>query len=238
MSDTTDNITAAREAKANAAMVKAQAMSNARQYMADANQAFADGLGVQERDDVHNAETRAEVRSLGLGSAPVKASNDAAKFVTLYHAYEGRSVPIPRYMGPQRITERFPYGDSTVPDEFWGRQVWHMTPQVTPEPGDYPFQCRLSVNAPVDVREEMTRAGLAATCRKKMKFGGFSTQFEADEHFRIKHPRRWQSYQRFIGVDTQKSAQSNMESLVSSIRDLVTAQAEPKTPATKSAAKE
>jgi len=231
MSDTTDNITAARANKADAAMLKAQAL-------ADANQAFAAGLVMQERDDVHNAETRAEVRSLGLGSMPVKASNDASKFITLYHAYEGRSVPVPRYMGPQRITERFPYGDSTVPDEFWGKQVWHMTPQVTPESGDYQFQCRLSVNAPADVREEMTRAGLAATCRKKMKFGGFSTQFEADEHFRIKHPRRWQSYQRFIGVDTQKSAQSNMESLVSSIRDLVTAQAEPKTPATKSAAKE
>lgn len=193
--------------------------------LANANQQFAEEFsGAAQREDVLTPEVKGEIRGLGIGATPGRVTNNANRFVTLYHAYDGRSVPVPTYMGPQRLTERFPAGDTTVPDEFRGKQVWFLRPQKTTSEA-YDFQCRLSPNAAEDVREEVRRAGLAATCRKRLAHGGFSTQFEADEHFRVKHPRRWAAYQRFLGIDTQKTAASNMETLVQAMTEMARASA-------------
>ena len=157
------------------------------------------------RDDVLNAETRSAVTQMGLGASPTKASNDADKYVPLYHAYDGRVVSIPMYMVEKRLTDRFEEDDLTVDPEFRGEQVWFHTPQEVAFV-DRSFFCRLSADGTEEMKAEMKTAGLAAVCRKPAKF---STQFEADEHFRIKHRRRWEAWQRYVtGNQSTQSANS------------------------------
>lgn len=202
------------------------------QALADANQQIADAFEAQteRRDDVLNRETRGAVRQMGLGALPGETSANAARFVTLYHAFDDRTLRVPMYMAPQRITERFP-SDTEVPEEWHRKQVWYLQ-DMRPEDAAYAFQCRLSRNqADPAIVAEMSKAGLAATCRKRLRHGGFGTQFEADEHFRVKHPRRWQSYQRFLGVDTAKTNGATMQELVQAVVKMVEIQSTSRMPA-------
>lgn len=162
------------------------------QAKADAKAAVAE-LKTTLRDDVLTSETKGAVANMGLGSTPVKATNDADMWVPLYHAYDGRAVPVPMYMVEKRLTDRFSY-DPAIPSEFHGGQVWFHYPQPNAV-GDKPYQCRISIYGTEEMKEAMKAAGLMPVCRKPATF---ATQFEADEHFRIKHRRRWEAWQRYL----------------------------------------
>ena len=180
-------------------------------------------LRILVRDDVLNPETSAGIRGLGgLDASPTKASNDADKMVLLYHAYDGRAVRVPMYQAEDRIGRRFERTDE-VPEEFWGQQVWRIRAPRT-ETEQFDFQCRLSPKASAEIKAEMTAAGLRDDCRKKLKHGGFETQFEADEHFRVKHPRRWKSYRTWM---TDNAARSSANQMTAAIQALVAGSSKP-----------
>lgn len=179
-----------------------------------------DELRIAVREDVANTETAGALKALvpGMGVAPTKSNNDADKFPTLYHAYDGRAIPMPMYQVEDRLKRRFPFSDE-VPEEFHGKQVWLIRPpQSSTEPNL--FQCRLSAKADAKILDEMRAAGLQPTCRKRTKNGGFATQFEADEHFRTKHPRRWAAYQRHLNTNSQKQASKAMQDAVAAMTAL------------------
>ena len=173
-------------------------------------------LKVAVRDDVVTGETIAGLKAAGpFGATPTKSNNDADKFVTLYHLYDGRELRLPMYQAEDRLKRRF-LPTSETPEEYHGLQVWHIRSVGIERPVNE-FQCRLSRNSPEDMLADMKKAGLVPTCRKRTKDGGFATQFEADEHFRIKHPRRWQAYQRWLNQNSSKTQAESMNSAVQAL---------------------
>lgn len=152
-------------------------------------------------------ETRIEgddqsaLREAGLGASAVKATNGADRYITLYHAYDGREIPLPSYMVQDRLTRRFDH-DSSTPPEYRGKQVWLLRkPAGHDDPK--PFMCRLHVDQAEEVKAEMLEAGFQPNCHQ---ISGYRTQFEADEHFRKRHPRRWTAYERHLNGARQAAA--------------------------------
>ena len=195
----------------------------------DALQAEAEALAQVEeirvavREDIATSDTATAVKALvpGAGISPTKSNNDADKFPTLYHAYDGRAVQMPMYQVEDRLKRRFPDSDE-VPEEYRGKQVWLIRPPKT-ETVVYEFQCRLSPKADPEVLAEIRAAGLQPTCRKKLKNSGFPTQFEADEHFRKKHPRRWAAYQRYLSTAASKDSADSLKAAVAAMLSLAEA---------------
>ena len=183
MSSTVENLAAAREVKARKVAEKAKASAEAQSQ-----------ITALVRDDVLTPEVRAGIQELGAGVEAVKATNGADNIITLYHAYDGRAVPMPSYMLKNRLEVRFPYSDD-YPADFRGEQIWFLTPQPS-ESAARPFACPLSSSANEEQRAEMESFGLTGGVNMKCsKRQGFQTQFEAQEHFRKRHPRRYQAYQ-------------------------------------------
>ena len=179
-----------------------QAKSEAAEQMAE--------IKSQVRNDVVTGETAGEIGAIGMGVSPVQATNGADVYITLYHAYDGREVSLPSYMVEQRLTLRFPRNDSAIPPEYRGKQVW-LAKRVKAMDDPKPFMCRLHVDQTEEIKAEMLKAGFTPTCRKGP---GFRTQFEADEHFRIKHPRRWTAYERAMTVARESRSSDQLSTLV------------------------
>lgn len=174
-------------------------------------------LQAQPRVTRLEGEDLGTLRDAGLGASPVKATtNGADNFVTLYHAYDGRVWSGPMYMlgGPNgRLTLRFPTNDNSIPRQHRGKQVWLTDPPPADE--QYrPFLCLLSPDQPDDVKAEMRAAGFRSDCSKP---NGFFTKFEADEHFRKKHPRRWEAYQRHLTRAQQTESTDRITELARAI---------------------
>ncbi len=202
-----------------------------RQEIAQLEQASAEADAAQQiealngirRDDVLNSETRAAVQGLGFGSAAVKSTNDADRYITLYHRYDGRERAVPKYMAARYVIQRFTSGDREIPDEHWGKQVWMLNPdsdQIVHDASPRDFVCRMSPLSQGAVKDEIIRAGLSRNCRKQVKGGGYQNQFDADEHFRKKHPRRWAAYQRFLGTDTANRGTDALVNAVQAMREM------------------
>ena len=188
-------------------------------------------LRVETRDDVVNAETRADIKRLSgvigtdVSASSTRSTNDADKMVPMYHAYDGRTIRVPMYQVEDRLMRTFDRTDE-IPQEYWGKQVWVLSDEErTAEPEAGEFQCRLSPNAPDETKAEMKAAGLNSNCRKRLKYGGFATQFEADEHFRVKHPRRWKSYQTWQGLNASRSSSDGMTKAIEQLTAIAVAQA-------------
>ena len=156
------------------------------------------------------------LRGLGMKGTETTVTNGADVIVTLFHAFDGREVQIPLYQVENRIIQRFPRTDE-VPREFWGKRVW-WTREQEHDVAERPFHCRLAPRQSPEMKAEMRAAGLAGNCRKDEKVGGWPTQFEADEHFRMKHPRRWRSYQDYRG---RSASSSSAELLTQAVAALV-----------------
>ncbi len=178
------------------------------------------------RDDVLDSDTRGAVKGMGFGSARAKTTNEADRLIPLYHAYDGRVRNVPKYMAPRLRTTMFPRDNNEVPEEYWGKPVWSIDDEYPAEDENvYDFYCRLSKFAPDGIKAEISAAGLSANCRKRLAHGGFPTQFEADEHFRKKHPRRWAAYQRYIGTSTQSKGTDAIVAAVEAMQALAQATA-------------
>ena len=174
-------------------------------------------------DIVVDQGVKSGLGSLGMKGTETTATNGAEVIVTLFHAYDGREVSIPLYQVKNRIAQRFPRNTDEVPREFWGQRVWWTREQEREAPLRR-FHCRLAPNQTPEMKAEMLAAGLRGDCRKDEKAGGWPTQFEADEHFRMKHPRRWRSYQDYR---TRAASASSADML----KDVVTALANGARPA-------
>ena len=139
----------AEAATVNGLVARAQARAEARAEMQE--------LDATTRDDVLSPETKSAVAGLGMGASPMQATNDADKWVRLYHAFDGRSIPIPMYMVERKLMDRFETGNDCAP-EYVGTQVWFASPQPASEK-EKPYHCRLSVSGNEDMKAEMLKAG-------------------------------------------------------------------------------
>lgn len=201
-------------------MADAQATAEAQAQLQDF---VASGGGAVKQEGAVGAELSKALKGLGMGAAPEEANNGAKLMMTLYHAYDGRTIKVPVYQVAQRLTVRFP-DNADVREGFVRKQTWLLSPPESYGEAYY-FQCRLGQNqTDPEILAEIRTAGLAPTCRKRLKHGGFQTQYEADEHFRIKHPKRWAAYQRSLTRDTALSAKRSQDAMMGAIFGLLRAQ--------------
>lgn len=170
------------------------------QAKAEAAEQFAQVQAVI-RDDVVNGETAGALSGMGMGVSKTQATNGANTLVTLFHAYDGRAVSMPSYGVENRLRLRFP-DESSIPVEYRGKQVW-LIEKPSSHDAPRPFLCRLNVAQTDEIKADMMTAGFVANC---IEAGGHPTQFEADEHFRKRHPRRWQAYERYLTGARQTAA--------------------------------
>lgn len=204
--------------------VQAQRLSVMEQKAAQADAkseaaALTAAIKAQYQDDVLNVETKAEVKALNLGMNPVKATNNANLMVPLYHAFDGRTVPVPMYQVAKRFTVRFTAGDD-CPAEYVGQRVWYPNPQRV-STGVRAFKCPLQVGG--ETRPDILAAGLQPSCRHK---AGFFTEFDAEEHFRKRHPKRWAAHQRFITQNTTKESNDKLSQAIALMAQALTQKAE------------
>jgi len=104
--------------------------------------------------DVELAHLRSALVSEGVTFTDLKAqNNNADTYVTLYHAFDGRTVGrIPFYMvdtaeGYSRLRETFSADDvrNANADKSWiGKRVWYTTPQPRPN-ANGKYRCPFSV---------------------------------------------------------------------------------------------
>ena len=182
------------------------------QAEAEAEAQLAD-IKAQPRVTRVDSEDLGALRDAGLGASPVKATtNGADQFVTLYHAYDGRQWSGPMYMVGNRLSLRFP-NENDIPAKHRGKQVWLPTPPPREEQVR-PFLCKLSAEQTDEVKADMREAGFRSDCPKP---GGFFTVFEADEHFRKKHPRRWEAYQRHLEAQQRTQSSDRISELVRAV---------------------
>ena len=177
---------------------------------AEALDDLADGMEVLTQDDIVTGDVKTQVRDMGMGAAPIKVTNNADQMVALYHVMDGRVVRVPMYMVPKMLTHRFP-SETDIPASFHRKRVWSVRRDDAPPEVVRPFLCPLSKWQNDEQKALMTKAGLPSNC---MKRGTFATQFEADEHFRMKHRRRWAAYQRYLDEARSRESQDNMTRLI------------------------
>lgn len=180
-----------------------------------------DAMNQQTKDDVLTGDTRSAIGSMGLNTSAIEVTNDANKWIPLYHAYDGRVTRVPLYMLNQMnslLAARFTH-DSDIPPEYRGQRVWYSDPANVSKPEASTILCPISADQPDEVKALVREAGLIADCRKP---GRFRTQFEADYHFQRKHPRRWAAYQRYLEAQRQTASSDQiakvLEALMASVR--------------------
>lgn len=123
--------------------------------------------------------------SLEVAEVPVSGDrNDPSLLRILYHAYDGRVVPVPSFMAAKKLADRFP-NESFVPAGWRNKRVWFLEPQASMQP-TLKLMCLLHVDQSEDVKETLKAAGIpAGLCSKNNIPSGFALT----EHMRIKHKR-------------------------------------------------
>lgn len=124
---------------------------------------------------------------LEMASAPVERGfEDPSLIRILYHAYDGRVVPVPAYMAPKLLANRFP--PDHVPEEYAGKRVWHGSATDVFKPGQ--MMCLLHGEQSKQVKDEMKAAGLSpGMCAKK----GMTSMYNLERHMELKHRREWET---------------------------------------------
>ena len=113
--------------------------------------------------------------------------NDPGLLRILYHAYDGRVVPVPSYMAPKRLAERFPQ-ETYIPPQWRGKRVWFLDPQPMPDRPKFP--CNLHADASAEVKAEIIAAGLTpGVCSKT----NISSTYALEQHMHLKHKSAWQA---------------------------------------------
>lgn len=157
---------------------------DANEGSADVSQLGAQGLSVVERS-----------------TDPDK--NDPSLLRILYHAYDGRKVPVPDYMAPKLLAHRFP-AETWVPSSWRGKRVWFLEPQ-TVETETQNLLCILHADQEPIVVAEITRAGLTpGRCTKR----GITNIYSLETHMRLKHKNEWAAIQRIRTEAKEEDARS------------------------------
>lgn len=140
------------------------------------------------RDSNDGATTLGALRNeaLEVAEVPVTATDrqDPSLLRILYHAFDGRVVPVPSFMAAKKLADRFP-NESFIPTMWRGKRVWFLEPQASVQ-SNLKLLCLLHIDQTEDIKETLKAAGLpVGLCSKNNIPSGFALS----EHMRIKHKR-------------------------------------------------
>jgi aromatic ring-cleaving dioxygenase len=170
-------------------------------------------------------QLRAQIVGEGFGVTDVEAkNNNADKYVTLYHAYNGKvRSRIPFYMvdtreGTSLLFRTFTADDikNDNADPKWvGQRVWHIKPQPT-EDIVGKFNCPFSADADEATKAEMNERGFRCDCRKAVTF---ATRDEADRHVEKRHPRRYRILKEQIEKEEQRARDDSLATVLNALKE-------------------
>lgn len=99
---------------------------------------------------------------------PNRDYDDPSLVRVLYHAYDGRVVPIADSFARIRIDETFPRTDATIPAKWRGKNVWYLDESQVDKPEMPDNTCPLSPDAPDEVKDEVRAMGFVpGVCSKQ-----------------------------------------------------------------------
>lgn len=132
--------------------------------------------------------------SEGLAMAEVpteKGFNNPSLLRIIYHAFDGRAVPIPDYMAPKRLAERFP-NETWVPADKVGQRVWFLEPQDVTT-GRQELKCLLHSDQEADVKTWVQASGFnSGRCTKS----NIPNPYSVEKHMELKHKDEWRAMNR------------------------------------------
>lgn len=173
-------------------MVNEIDLANAEVELSTAKTYRAKGNGVlTDANDPASSMQSLGREGLEVADVPVDTNkNDPGLLRVLYHAYDGRVVPVPSYMAPKRLAERFPQ-ETYIPPQWRGKRVWFLEPQPLPDRPKFP--CNLHADASAEVKADIIAAGLTpGTCSKT----NISSTYALEQHMNLKHKSAWAAVQR------------------------------------------
>lgn len=146
------------------------------------------------RDSNEGATTLGALRNEALEVAEIPVGTDRqdpSLLRILYHAYDGRVVPVPSFMAAKKLADRFP-NESFIPLAWRGKRTWFLEPQATTQER-LNLPCLLNENQSSDVMAEVRTAGvMPGMCTKN----NIPSAFALEQHMRLKHKQEWAAIQR------------------------------------------
>jgi hypothetical protein len=168
---------------------------------------------------------RAQVVGEGFGMTDVTAkNNNADKYVTLYHAFNGMvRSRIPFYMvdtreGTSLLFRVFTAQDikNANADPKWiGKRVWYTTPQPTENIAGR-YLCPFSANADDETKAAMNEQGFRCDCRKAVTF---ATRDEVDRHVEKRHQRRYRVLKEQELREEQRIQSDNLAVVLNALKE-------------------
>lgn len=132
-----------------------------------------------------------------LPASRTKDYDDQSIWNLLYHAYDGRVVPIPASFTKIRLEETFPF-EQYIPAEWRGKPVWYTSPDEVQRPKVRNAICPLSDRADEETKADVEAMGYAVGSCTKMGIGNIV------EHIRRKHRNFNADYKEYTARKEQK----------------------------------
>lgn len=170
-------------------MVNEVDIANAEVELATAKRYRSRGSDLVDANEPGNSVSSLGAQGLNVEEAPLEEGrNNPSLLRILYHAYDGRVVPVPDYMAPRRLAERFPEAD-WIPRKWWGKRVWFLEAQELGVEHHH-LKCLLHVEQDPDVQGEVREAGFSpGRCSKSNIPNAYSVQ----KHMELKHKDEWRA---------------------------------------------
>ena len=137
----------------------------------------------------------------------------------LYHAYDGRVVPVPSYMAARKLAERFP-NESFVPAAYRKTRAWYLEPQKAGA-ARLDLMCMLHIKQDPEVQAEIKAAGIMpGVCEKSNIPSGYALE----QHMRLKHKQEYAAIERLRvrkeAADVKDSDRAQTEAILELARSL------------------
>lgn len=170
-------------------MVDEVDVANAEVELATAKRYRARGNEMSDANAPGESVTNLGSQGLNVVEAPIEEGmNNPSLLRILYHAFDGRVVPVPDYMAPRRLAERFPEA-SWVPQKWWNKRVWFLEPQALGVE-HHQLKCLLHEGQDDTVKGEVREAGFTpGRCSKSNIPNAYAVQ----KHMELKHKDEWRA---------------------------------------------
>lgn len=182
-------------------------LANAQEELAQAKAYRSTGSDLVDANEGAASLNNLRADGLTVAEMPVERGyEDPSLIRIIYHAYDGRVVPVPSYMAAKKLAERFP-NETFVPQSFRGRRAWFLEPQSTTRER-MNLLCFLHSSQEQEIKDEVKAAGVpSGGCEK----ANIPSAFALEQHMKLKHKQEWGAIERLRArkeADTSRDQQA------------------------------
>lgn len=156
-----------------------------------------------------------QVQGVDADDLPASAKrgfDDPSLLNFIYHAFDGRAIPVPRGLTEFRIKETFPFEDF-IPKKWQGKRVWYTDESAVEKPALKDLICPLSTRASDDVKADVEAMGYTSGICTKEHIGNMNA------HIRAKHRVFQKEYTEYRTRKAQEEQAAAFLSLAGSLTE-------------------